>query len=280
MSTCLSARGSKRCDSPFGENRLTSSHRFALGSLEAASTAYRDPPSASVCSGLAALRTRGMRSTNTCHPTTSTSCTRARPFSGRSRLRDRALTRSPRTGEVSRPDASQGTLRFHDGLPASAGPSSLPSGCSPEVLDEDRPLTSLSPSRVGRAALSRERRSTSCRPSPSSPLGRENRAAETSQDAFHRWVPLLRHAGSRLRGVLAGASKSNHPRTSRRVAPSSRTLAGARVRFPARGGRRSTRLRSTTPCRFALARSPTPFGPRVFRPVFRRLRGGNRRGQS
>ena len=155
LSTCLATHESRRCVLPVRENRLASSHLFTSGSLEAASTAFRVPPSASVCGDLAIRHTRRMRTTSALPSNHfSTSCTRARPSSVRSRLRVRALTRTLRTGEVSRPDANRWTLRFHDGLPALAGPSSVPAGCLPEVLDEDRPLTSLSPVRVCRTPLS------------------------------------------------------------------------------------------------------------------------------
>jgi len=122
-----------------------------------------------------------------------------------------------RTGEgCPDPMRPKGTFRFHDGLPASAGPSSVPPGCSPVVLDEDLPLTSLSPSRVCRAALSRGHRSTSCRPSSSSPFGRENRPAGDEPRRLPSQGVTSHPEGFRLRDVSAGASKSNHPRTNHR----------------------------------------------------------------
>lgn len=166
---------------------------------------------------------------------------------GRSRLRDRALTRSPRTGEVARPDASRGTFRFHDGLLALARPSSLPAGCSPVWgLDEDEPLTSLSPARAARAAFSRGQRSTSCKPSSPPPFGRETARYWTSQNAFHRKVPLLAAKAFASGACPRVPARANHPRTSRRD----------RARRPA--------LTSWTPeySSFAL-HDPVPFGTRL-----------------
>lgn len=152
-----------------------------------------------------------------------------------------------------RSDASLGAFRFHDGLPASAGPSSVPAGCSPEVLDEDLPLTSLSPSRVHRAALSPGHRWTSWRPSSSSPFGRETDRLETNQDAFHRKVPLLVAKAFTSVTRPRVRARANHPRTSHRDrARRPDALASSRRGFP----RRWTAKYST----FAL-HDPVPFRP-------------------
>jgi hypothetical protein len=81
----------------------------------------RIPRTASVCSGLATLRTREMRTTDNCHPhTRKNSCTRVRSFPTRSRLDFRASPRKSASAEVLRlctdaieePRVSRPRIRF------------------------------------------------------------------------------------------------------------------------------------------------------------------------
>lgn len=218
MSTCLSTRESSRCVFLVRENRLTPSHRFALGSLEAASTAFE------FLLQLASARaSRPFAHAGCAPPAPAIQPTSILVYPCSTDLGEVAPRRTSfrpvrlHTGEgCPDPMRPKGTFRFHDGLPASAGPSSVPPGCSPVVLDEDLPLTSLSPSRVCRAALSRGHRSTSCRPSSSSPFGRENRPAGDEPRRLPSQGVTSHPEGFRLRDVSAGASKSNHPRTNHR----------------------------------------------------------------